>query len=47
LGRDILAKIGPIPGFRTAAQAHENAGAMAFSPLAAQQIQKIDRLRER
>ena len=37
----------PIPGFRTVAQVKENAGAMAFGPLAAEQMQEIDRLLER
>jgi aryl-alcohol dehydrogenase-like predicted oxidoreductase len=34
----------PIPGFRTAAQVEENAGAMQFGPLTAGQMQEIDGL---
>ena len=34
----------PIPGFRTAAQVQENAGAMAFGPLTPEQMAEIDRL---
>ena len=34
----------PIPGIRTVAQAEENAKAMAFGPLAAEQMAEIDRL---
>jgi aryl-alcohol dehydrogenase-like predicted oxidoreductase len=37
----------PIPGFRTVAQVKENAGAMQFGPLTAEQMQEIDRLLER
>jgi aryl-alcohol dehydrogenase-like predicted oxidoreductase len=37
----------PIPGFRTVAQVRENAGAMQFGPLTAEQMQEIDRLLER
>jgi len=37
----------PIPGFRTVAQVEENAGAMQFGPLTAEQMQEIDRLLER
>jgi aryl-alcohol dehydrogenase-like predicted oxidoreductase len=37
----------PIPGFRTAAQVEENAGAMAFGPLTAGQMDEIDRILER
>ena len=37
----------PIPGFRTVQQVEENAGAMAFGPLAPAQMQAIDRLLER
>ena len=32
----------PIPGFRTVAQVEENAGAMAFGPLAAEQMAQIE-----
>jgi len=32
----------PIPGIRTVAQAEENAGAMAFGPLSAEQLAQID-----
>ncbi|WP_329457886.1 aldo/keto reductase [Streptomyces sp. NBC_01497] len=34
----------PIPGFRTVAQAEENAGAMAYGPLTAAQLTEIDGL---
>jgi aryl-alcohol dehydrogenase-like predicted oxidoreductase len=34
----------PIPGVRTAAQAEENAGAMAFGPLTPEQMREIERL---
>jgi aryl-alcohol dehydrogenase-like predicted oxidoreductase len=34
----------PIPGIRTVAQAEENAKAMAFGPLTAEQMEEIDRL---
>lgn len=34
----------PIPGFRTVSQVEENAAAMAFGPLTAQQMSEIDRL---
>ena len=34
----------PIPGIRTVAQAEENAGAMAFGPLTAEQVAQIDAL---
>lgn len=34
----------PIPGIRTVAQAEENAKAMAFGPLSAEQMEEIDRL---
>lgn len=37
----------PIPGFRTVAQVEENAGALNFGPLAADQMQEIDTLLER
>jgi aryl-alcohol dehydrogenase-like predicted oxidoreductase len=37
----------PIPGFRTVAQVKENAAAMQFGPLTADQMQEIDRLLER
>jgi aryl-alcohol dehydrogenase-like predicted oxidoreductase len=37
----------PIPGFRSVAQVEENAGAMAFGKLGAQQMQAIDALLER
>ncbi|MFC1976490.1 aldo/keto reductase [Chloroflexota bacterium] len=37
----------PIPGFRTVAQVEENAGAMQFGPLNAEQIGEIDTLLER
>ena len=32
----------PIPGFRTVAQVEENAGAMQFGPLTAEQMQEIE-----
>jgi aryl-alcohol dehydrogenase-like predicted oxidoreductase len=34
----------PIPGFKTVAQAEENAGAMAFGPLSDQQVREVDTL---
>jgi aryl-alcohol dehydrogenase-like predicted oxidoreductase len=34
----------PIPGFKTAAQAEENARAMEFGPLTREQMQEVDRL---
>jgi aryl-alcohol dehydrogenase-like predicted oxidoreductase len=34
----------PIPGFRTVAQVQENCGALMFGPLAASQMQEIDRI---
>lgn len=34
----------PIPGFRTVAQAQENAGALQFGPLSVETIQEIDQL---
>jgi aryl-alcohol dehydrogenase-like predicted oxidoreductase len=34
----------PIPGFRTAAQVEENAGALEYGPLTAEQMEKIDNL---
>ncbi len=34
----------PIPGFRTEAQAHENAGALDFGPLDVDTLQEIDEL---
>jgi aryl-alcohol dehydrogenase-like predicted oxidoreductase len=37
----------PIPGFRTVAQVEENAAAMQFGPLAADQMRDIDDLLER
>jgi aryl-alcohol dehydrogenase-like predicted oxidoreductase len=37
----------PIPGFRTAPQVEENAGAMAFGPLNPAQMQQIDKLLDR
>jgi aryl-alcohol dehydrogenase-like predicted oxidoreductase len=37
----------PIPGFKTAAQVKENAAAMDFGPLNADQMAEIDRLLER
>lgn len=37
----------PIPGFKTVKQVEENAGAMQFWPLTADQIQEIDTLLER
>jgi aryl-alcohol dehydrogenase-like predicted oxidoreductase len=37
----------PIPGIRTVAQAEENAGALAFGPLTADQVKEIDALLER
>ena len=37
----------PIPGFRTVAQVKENAGAMQFGPLTAEQMQEIDKLLDR
>jgi len=40
-------KILPIPGFRTVKQVQENAGAMKFGPLTAEQMSEIDRLLDR
>jgi aryl-alcohol dehydrogenase-like predicted oxidoreductase len=37
----------PIPGFRTEAQVRENAGAMAFGPLTAEQMQEIEHVLQR
>ena len=37
----------PIPGFRTVAQVQENAGAMQFGPLTAEQMDEINKLLER
>ena len=37
----------PIPGFRTAGQVEENAGAMSFGPLTAPQMREIDTLLDR
>jgi len=37
----------PIPGFKTVAQVEENAGAMRFGPLSAEQMDQIERLLER
>jgi aryl-alcohol dehydrogenase-like predicted oxidoreductase len=37
----------PIPGFRTAAHVKENAGAMAFGPLAPDQMRQIEKLLDR
>ena len=37
----------PIPGFRTVAQAEENAHAMAFGPLNDQQMREVDTLLHR
>ncbi|MGD0877933.1 MAG: aldo/keto reductase [Anaerolineales bacterium] len=37
----------PIPGFHTATQVQENAGAMQFGPLKKEQMNEIDRLLER
>lgn len=37
----------PIPGFKTAAQVKENAGAMKFGPLTAEQMTEIERLLNR
>jgi aryl-alcohol dehydrogenase-like predicted oxidoreductase len=37
----------PIPGFKTVAQVEENAKAMEFGPLTAQQMQEIDVILER
>ncbi len=37
----------PIPGMRTPAQVDDNAGAMAFGPLSADQLRQIDELLER
>jgi aryl-alcohol dehydrogenase-like predicted oxidoreductase len=37
----------PIPGIRTVAQAEENAGAMRFGPLSAEQMRQIDELLQR
>jgi aryl-alcohol dehydrogenase-like predicted oxidoreductase len=37
----------PIPGFRTAAQVIENAGAIQFGPLTTEQMQEIDRILDR
>jgi aryl-alcohol dehydrogenase-like predicted oxidoreductase len=34
----------PIPGFRTVAQAEQNAHAMALGPLSDQQMREVDRL---
>ncbi len=34
----------PIPGFKSAAQVKENAGAMEFGPLSAAQMQEVDRI---
>jgi aryl-alcohol dehydrogenase-like predicted oxidoreductase len=34
----------PIPGFHTAAQVKENAGAMEFGPLTPEQMHEIDRV---
>ena len=34
----------PIPGFKTAKQVEENAGAMAFGPLKAAQMEEVDRM---
>ena len=34
----------PIPGFKTVRQVEENAGAMAFGPLTAEQLAEIDRI---
>ena len=34
----------PIPGFKTVAQVGENAGAMPFGPLAAEQMRQIDQI---
>lgn len=36
----------PIPGFKTVAQVEDNAGAMAFGPLSADQMQQIDEILE-
>jgi aryl-alcohol dehydrogenase-like predicted oxidoreductase len=36
------ARMIPIPGFKTVAQVQENAGAMAFGPLSAEQMRQID-----
>jgi aryl-alcohol dehydrogenase-like predicted oxidoreductase len=40
-------KMIPIPGFRTVAQVEENAAAMQFGPLTAEQMREIDQLLER
>jgi aryl-alcohol dehydrogenase-like predicted oxidoreductase len=37
----------PIPGFKTAAQVEENAGAMAFGPLGQEQLQEVERILQR
>ncbi|EDY82700.1 oxidoreductase, aldo/keto reductase family [Verrucomicrobiia bacterium DG1235] len=37
----------PIPGVRTVAQAKENAGALSFGPLSADQVAEVDRLLDR
>ena len=37
----------PIPGFKTVAQVQDNAGAMAFGPLSAQQMAEIDAILDR
>jgi aryl-alcohol dehydrogenase-like predicted oxidoreductase len=37
----------PIPGIRTVAQAEENAGALAYGPLTADQVKEIDTLLDR
>ncbi|MBZ0305605.1 MAG: aldo/keto reductase [Anaerolineae bacterium] len=37
----------PIPGIRTVAQVEDNAGAMRFGPLTADQMHQIDELLQR
>jgi aryl-alcohol dehydrogenase-like predicted oxidoreductase len=37
----------PIPGFRSVAQAEQNAGAMAKGPLTPDQVTEINRILER
>ena len=34
----------PIPGFRSVAQAEQNAGALAKGPLTAEQVAEVDRI---
>lgn len=37
-------RVVPIPGYRTVAQAEENAGAMAYGPLTADELSEVERL---